>query len=182
MQLTKLRNDCKEIKIEEDSRATFVLVKNLKAALQGKANVALQFLKAKKAVDDDYSFIQKKVRESKITRIKAKHNYISANNIVLTLKDEPSDEIPDENEKALELIRSPSVTRRFSNRFTQMGMAEGQNAVSRSSHFFVNSRKGNTVQAPPKSNLFVTFESTVVQVLSRKALTAQSETSAVIGC
>eukprot|EP00826_Nyctotherus_ovalis_P032956 TRINITY_DN2656_c0_g1_i1.p1 TRINITY_DN2656_c0_g1~~TRINITY_DN2656_c0_g1_i1.p1 ORF type:complete len:121 (+),score=23.27 TRINITY_DN2656_c0_g1_i1:1565-1927(+) len=91
-------------------------------------------------------------------RIKAKHNYISANNIALTLKDEPSDEIPDENDKALELIRSPSATRRFSNRFTQMGMLEKQNAVSRSSHLFINNKKGNTVQGPPKSNLFVILE------------------------
>jgi len=163
--LTKLKNECKEIKVEEESRILYVLVKNLEYALNGKANVALQFLKVKNALDNDYAAIKTKIEKSKVKRIRAKikarQRHISNNDLTLIMSkgDDVSDEIPEEKNKAVELIKNPSVTRRFSNRFKQFPMAEENNLKSRSNHFLIKDKKNNTVDEKEKdtasNNLFV---------------------------
>lgn len=156
--LIKLKDECKEIKVEEESRTLFVLVKNLEYALNGKTNVALQFLKVKNSLDKDYTAIKTKIEQSKVKRIKAKikarQKNIVDNDLALIMSkgDDASDEIPEEKNKAVELIRNPSVTRRFSNRFRQFQLPEETNLKSRSSHFLTKEKKSNTIEREVNSS------------------------------
>lgn len=96
-QLARFKSDCKEIK--ENSKTTFVLIKNLEAALNGKTSIASQFLKVKEALDNGYSIIRKKMEKEKMNKYKK-----------AKLKEELSsskgDDASDETNKPLEVIKS----------------------------------------------------------------------------
>ena len=142
--LIRLRNECKEMKIKENSKVAFVLSKNLNTALTGKTNVASRFLKAKKAIDKDYSIIKERIESGKLSE-----------DLNDELKGEKSpsagdelEEIPDETDRALQLIKSPTSFKYFSNRFCQHEITTDQKIITRSSYSLL---KGNATEEPKNS-------------------------------